>query len=102
MDKNQEDLGALLTRIFEDGIVDPSEREELRLFWIKRGMTVSQVRQVVDQFLAHEWEGIMKDGVVTPEERIRLKTVVEGLNLPEAALSAEVQAVLEGGHDPEG
>ena len=96
MDKNQEDLGALLTRIFEDGIIDPSEREELRQFWIKRGMPVSQVRQVVELFLAQIWDSIIDDGVVTPEERQRLQTVIKGLNLPDSVLPVEVLAALNG------
>ena len=96
MDKNQEDLGALLVRIFEDGVVDSSEREELRQFWIKRGMTVPQVRAVVDQFLARIWGEVMEDGVITPEERGRLKAAVEGLNLPLEVLPGEVRAALDG------
>ena len=96
MDKNQEDLGALLDRIFADGVVDPAEREELRQFWIKRGMTVSQVRGVVDRFVARVWDEVIEDGVVTAEERERLRAVVEGLNLPQAVLPEAVRAALAG------
>ncbi len=83
---SQQDLAALVDRIFADGKIEPAEREELRRFWAARGLSVSQVRTVVDAFVARVWGEVLADGVITEEERARLRAVVSGLRLPEAAL----------------
>jgi hypothetical protein len=82
----QQDLAALIDRIFADGRVDPDEREELRRFWTTRQLAVKQVRAVVDVFVSKTWGEVIADGVVTDQERERLWAVVEGLHLPEAVL----------------
>lgn len=90
----QQDLVALIFRIFQDGVVDPAERDELRRFWTTRGLTVGQVRQVVDAFVARVWGEVIDDGVVTDEERVRLRALIEGLRLPEKALPDLVRKAL--------
>lgn len=88
--KNQQDLATLIDRIFEDGVVDDAEQEELREFWIARGLTVPQVREVVDAFVNRVWGEVMEDGVVTEEEKVRLRAVISGLKLPDKVLPERV------------
>jgi hypothetical protein len=90
----QQDLAALIDRIFADGKVDPAEREELRSFWTARQLTVKQVRAVVDAFVGKTWGEVIADGVVTAQERDRLWAVVEGLHLPEAVVPEAMWKVI--------
>lgn len=92
--KTQQDLATLIERIFEDGVVDPAERQELQDFWRQRGLTVSQVRQVVDAFVARVWGEVIADGVITSDERVRLSAVREGLRLPDEVLPEPVRKAL--------
>lgn len=98
----QQDLAALIDRIFADGVVQPAEREELRRFWAQRGMTVSQVREVVERFVAQTWGEVMADGVVTGDETERLRAVVDGLHLPESVMPAPMQQILGARQHPTG
>jgi hypothetical protein len=84
--QSQQDLAALIDRIFADGKVDPAEREVLRTFWSSRALTVAQVRAVVDRFVDRLWGEVISDGVVTADERRKLWAVVDGLHLPQAVL----------------
>jgi uncharacterized membrane protein YebE (DUF533 family) len=94
LNETQRDLAALIERIFADGVIDPAERQTLQDFWRQRGLTVPQVRQVVDAFVARVWGEVIADGVVTAEERGRLNAVVQGLRLPEEALPGPVRKAL--------
>ena len=90
----QHDLAQLIDRVFADGVVQPAEREELRRFWAQRGMTVGQVREVVEQFLTKTWGEVIADGVVTENEAERLRAVVDGLHLPDSVMPAPMRAIL--------
>jgi tellurite resistance protein len=94
LSKSQQDLAALMDRVFADGKVEPSEGEELRSFWATRGLTVSQVRAVVDAFVARVWGEVVADGVITDEEQAKLRAVVSGLRLPDGALPDPVRKAL--------
>ncbi len=92
--QSQRDLAALIERIFADGSVDDSERQELREFWAQRQLSVKLVREVVEAFARKTWGEVMADGVVTPDERRRLWAVVDALHLPEASMPAEMWRVI--------
>lgn len=94
LNETQRDLAALIERIFDDGVVDPAEREQLRDFWRQRGLTVAQVRQVVDAFVARVWGEVIADGVITADERQRLSAVRDGLRLPDEVLPDPVRRAL--------
>jgi len=96
LSKSQQDLAALIDRIFADGKVEPEEREQLRSFWANRGLTVRQVRAVVDAFVARVWGEVSADGRISDEERARLRAVVSGLRLPDEVLPEPVRAALAG------
>jgi hypothetical protein len=91
LNQTQKELAALIERIFEDGVVDSEEREELQAFWRQRGLTVPQVREVVDQFVLRVWGEVIADGVITAEERARLAAVKEGLRLPDEVIPEPVR-----------
>ena len=90
----QQDLAALIDRVFADGKVDSAEREELRGFWAQRQMTLKNVREVVDAFVEKTWGEVIADGVVTDGERERLWAVVDGLHLPEAVVPEAMWRVI--------
>jgi uncharacterized tellurite resistance protein B-like protein len=87
----QRELSELIDRIFADGKIEPEEREQLRSFWANRGLTVGQVRAVVDSFVARVWGEVNADGQITDEERTRLRAVVSGLRLPDEVLPPAVR-----------
>jgi len=90
----QRELAALIDRIFEDGVVDAAERQQLARFWANKGLTVRQVREVVDAFVERVWADVIEDGVVTDGERERLQAVVSGLSLPESILPEKMREAL--------
>ena len=92
----QKDLAALIDRIFADGKVEDSERAELRQFWTKQGMSVKQVREVVDAFVGRIWGEVMADHVVSREEKQKLWAIVNGLHLPEEAMPPGMWQVISG------
>lgn len=96
LNQAQQELTELIDRIFADGEVAPEEREQLRSFWANRGMTVSQVRNVVDAFVARVWGEISADGQISDDERARLHAVVAGLRLPVEVLPEPIRAALAG------
>jgi hypothetical protein len=90
----QESLARLIDQIFEDGRVDDSERQQLRRFWADKGLTVNQVRVVIDRFVDDVWREVVADGIVTDDERSRLRAVVSGLNLPREILPQALLSAL--------
>ena len=90
----QQDLAALIDRVFADGKVDNAEREELRGFWAQRQMPLKEVRAVVDAFVEKTWGQVIADGVVTGAERDRLWAVVDGLHLPESVVPEAMWRVI--------
>jgi hypothetical protein len=94
LNKAQQELSELIDRIFADGLVEAEEREQRRGFWANRGLTVSQVRKVVDVFVTRVWGEVSADGQITDDERERLRAVVAGLRLPAEVLPEPIRAAL--------
>jgi hypothetical protein len=92
--EGQQNLAQLIDRIFEDGVVDADEREELKQFWVSQGLGVGQVRSVIDAFVAKVWGEVIADGVVTSDEKVRLQAVVYGLKLPVDILPEAIRNAL--------
>lgn len=82
MRRTQLALLALLDRIFEDGVVTPSERSELISLYRQGGLTVADVREVFSAFLHQTWGEAIADGVLTSDERSKLSTIVRELRVP--------------------
>src|SRR5436190_20837030 len=86
----QRALLSLVDKIFADGILSPSERNELHTLYETGGLSVREVREVFSTFIAKTWGEVMADGFVTPEERQKLLTIVVELRLPPEMVPPEV------------
>jgi len=93
LSKTQQQLAVILDKIFADGVLDDSEREELRDLFANRGLKVSEVTVVVEAFVAKMWGETIEDGLITDEEKARLETVIKELKLPTSALPEEIRRV---------
>ena len=87
-------LRECLARVFSDGVLDASEREELRAIYARGTMMVPVVKRVFAEFVTATYAEVMADGVVTSHERAKLRAIVEGLKLPDACVPDEVKRVL--------
>jgi hypothetical protein len=90
----QEELLALVDRIFADGIVNASERSELVSLYRDAGLTVPEVREVFTSFLQKTWGEAIADGVFTDDERRKLATIVRELRVPADCMPAIVKIVV--------
>jgi hypothetical protein len=89
-------LARLLPQVLEDGRVDESEKEQL-LGVFRRGiLTTADVREVFGQFLKGLATEVLADGVVTDEEREKVRTAVRELRIPRTFLSEELLAIVDG------
>jgi len=79
-------LRALLERIFEDGVVEPSERTDLQAFYRRGGLTVGEARATFAAFVDDTWGEVVSDGVITDEELQKLEAIVRELRLPADAI----------------
>lgn len=87
-------LYALVERIFEDGVVSPTERAELVELYRQSGFTVGEVKDVFSAFVHATWGDIISDGVVTLAERKKLIAIVRALRLPPECIPADVARAL--------
>ena len=94
MSPAQQELLALVGRIFADGIVDASERSELVSLYRAGGLSVPEVRAVFSAFLERTWGESIADGVLTDDERGKLAAIVRELRLPSECVPAIVGRVV--------
>ena len=83
-----------LARVFADGVLEPSEREELKAIYARGTMMVPVVKRIFTEFVTATYAEVMADGVVTSDERAKLRAIVLGLKLPDACVPDEVKRVL--------
>ncbi len=83
-------LLALIEKIFEDGILSPSERDDLYSLYREGGLSVREVREVFASFIAKTWGDVIEDGFVTAAERHKLLTIVVELRLPPEMVPPQV------------
>jgi hypothetical protein len=89
-------LARLLPKVLEDAHVDESEKEQLLAVFRRGILTTADVRQVFGQFLKGLQEGVLADGVITPEEREQCRIAVRELRIPRTFLSPELIAIVDG------
>lgn len=82
----------LLGQIFADNVVTADERQDL--IELQAGLRPDRVQRVLARFLAEKWGEAIRDGVVTAEEKLVLRRVLEELQLPDEAVPAELRAAL--------
>jgi hypothetical protein len=86
MSETSRALRALLERIFEDGVVEPSERTDLQAFYRRGGLTVAEARTTFAAFVDDTWGEVVSDGVITDDELQKLEAIVRELRLPADAI----------------
>jgi hypothetical protein len=89
-------LARLLPRVLEDGRVDDSEKEQLLAVFRREILTTADVREVFGQFLKGLATDVLADGVVTEEEREKVRTAVRELRIPRTFLSPELLTIVDG------
>lgn len=94
MSAGTEKLRALIERIFEDGVVEEKERDELKRLYRDGGLTVPQVKEVFAAFVSDTWGEVMSDGVVTDDERNKVRTILTELKLPANMLPDDLRKSL--------
>jgi|SRR5688500_3219254 tellurite resistance protein len=90
----RDQLAELVHRIFADGVVEPAERDELHRLYREGGLTVKEVREVFGQFVSETWGEVIADGTVSPEEKLKMATILRELRLPADLLPAQMRVVL--------
>lgn len=88
-------LKGMLARIFSDGVVEPAEREELRIYLSSNVLTPEETREVFADFARTTWKITMADGVVSDREKQRLREIVKVLALERSTLPVEWAAIIE-------
>ena len=95
MDSKQALLGKL-THIFSDAVVDEAEKSSLRAFLASGELTVKELREVFDEFVATTWKETMADNQVSDLEKQRLREIVRVLGLDASILPNEWRSLLKG------
>lgn len=92
MSDSEARLTRLLTAIFADNVVTADERQEL--IETQAELDPAAVQKVFKAFVEQKWGEALADGVVTPEEKLILRRVVEELEVPDSALPARLRLSL--------
>ena len=89
-------LGALISKVLEDGVIDASERESLQTFFKDALLSVSDVKSVYLSCVGALQNEVLADGVVSDDEVRQCKLVVEQLRIPLRMLPPEMVAIVSG------
>ena len=95
MDPKQALLGKL-AHIFSDALVDEAEKSSLRAFLASGELSVKELREVLEEFVATTWKETMADHHVSDVEKKRLREIVRVLGLDAAILPKEWRSILSG------
>lgn len=87
-------LRALLKEIFDDGLVEVEERERLAKARAELGLGDDEIHGVFEAFLEEKWGEAMSDDVLTNEERLVLKRVIQELHIPEERVPVHARLAL--------
>jgi hypothetical protein len=88
----EQKLMTLLGEIFADNMVTPEERDSL--IELQADLRPASVLRVFAKFVEKKWGEALADGVVTEEEKLALRRVLEELQLPEVAIPPKLLRVL--------
>jgi uncharacterized tellurite resistance protein B-like protein len=88
-------LTNLIERVMADGKVDSAERTEMQGFYKQALITVSDMKDVLSQYMRTVRDEVMADGKITDEERARCRAVVSELKIPPSLVPDEFKALLE-------
>jgi hypothetical protein len=87
-------LKGMLARIFSDAVAEESERKELADYLAAAPLSPAEVKEVIADFVATTWKITIADGVVSDQEKKRLREIVAVLKLEDADLPSEWRAAL--------
>lgn len=87
-------LKALLQEIFEDGLVEVEERERLSEARAELGLDAEEISGVFAEFLEEKWGEAMSDDILTNEERLVLKRVIQELHIPDERVPVQARLAL--------
>lgn len=88
-------LKGMLARIFSDAVAEASERDELKGYLSSGVLSVSDVKEVFEDFVQTTWKITVADGVVSDTEKQRLREIVDVLGIDRSLLPAEWAKVLD-------
>ena len=94
MQDSAKKLEALLTQIFEDGVVEVREREALAAACQELSLDREEILGVFTGFLDKMWGEAMADDVLTSSERLVLKRVISELRIPDERLPVQARLAL--------
>jgi tellurite resistance protein len=77
----KQELMDMLTRIFADSVAEETELNVLIAFLSSGTMKPTEVQEVMTNFVQNTWKITIADGVVTDEEKKRLRSIVDSLGL---------------------
>jgi hypothetical protein len=80
----KQELMDMLTRIFADSVAEETELNVLIAFLSSGKMKPTEVQDTLASFVQNTWKITMEDGVVTDEEKKRLRSIVDSLGLDHA------------------
>ncbi len=87
-------LQTLLEAIFADGVVEVKERQALAAFRSEGKLDADQIEKGFRRFVENKWGEAAADGVVTAQEELLLKTIVDELGVPEDKLPLQLKMAL--------
>lgn len=88
-------LADMLERVFADGVLEDHERAELRALYTEGGLKAPRVRELFSTFLEITYARAASDGVITPDERQKLRAIVDGLKLPDELVPDAVKKLVQ-------
>jgi uncharacterized tellurite resistance protein B-like protein len=83
-DSPKENLANMLTRIFADAVAEERELQELIGFLSSGVFKPRDVQEAMTNFVHHTWKITMEDGVVTEDEKKRLRAIVDALGIEQS------------------
>lgn len=92
MSGSEQTLATLLEAIFEDGIVEVDEREQLAR--ASSSLDAAVVASVFKAFLHRKWGEVIADDVLTAQERLLLGRIVAELHLSQDDLPPQARMAL--------
>jgi hypothetical protein len=90
----RERLAAFLPRALTDGVLDETEKRELRGMLTSGVLTRGDVQEIFGDFLRGVHNDILQDGAVSAEERERLRSIVRELRIPHDFLPPEMARIV--------
>jgi hypothetical protein len=91
----ENELMALLERIFADEIVDVGERGELRAFQQSGALDAARIESVFARFVEKRWGEAIADDRLTGREVLLLSRILDELELPEARVPMQLRMALK-------